>query len=381
MMDFCAIELQGHLVRLGFFPYFECIIHCAHSPRFKCRRLRSLEVGRSSFRAYPAVATQTNAKSTTGSKTQLSMSAKIDLKGKVAFIAGVADSTGYGWAIAKQLADAGATIIVGTWPPVLKIFESSLRKGSFNEDSILSDGSKMVIEKVYPLDAVFDVPEDVPDEIKENKRYAGLDGYTIEEVAKAVEADYGKIDILVHSLANGPEVTKPLLETSRKGYLAASSASAYSAVSLLQKFGPIMNEGGSMLSLTYIASEKAIPGYGGGMSSAKAQLESDTRVLAFEAGRKWGIRVNTISAGPLKSRAASAIGKDMGEKKKTFIELAIDYSHANAPLAQDLYSDDVGGAALFLCSPMARSVTGVTLYVDNGLHAMGMALDSQSMIA
>jgi enoyl-[acyl-carrier protein] reductase I len=309
------------------------------------------------------------------------MSAKIDLKGKVAFIAGVADSTGYGWAIAKQLADAGATIIVGTWPPVLKIFESSLRKGSFNEDSILSDGSKMVIEKVYPLDAVFDVPDDVPDEIKENKRYAGLDGYTIEEVAKAVEADYGKIDILVHSLANGPEVTKPLLETSRKGYLAASSASAYSAVSLLQKFGPIMNEGGSMLSLTYIASEKAIPGYGGGMSSAKAQLESDTRVLAFEAGRKWGIRVNTISAGPLKSRAASAIGKDMGDKKKTFIELAIDYSHANAPLAQDLYSDDVGGAALFLCSPMARSVTGVTLYVDNGLHAMGMALDSQSMMA
>jgi enoyl-[acyl-carrier protein] reductase I len=149
----------------------------------------------------------------------------------------------------------------------------------------------------------------------------------------------------------------------------------------LQEFEPIMKEVEAMLSLTYIASEKAIPGYGGGMSSAKAQLESDTRVLAFEAGRKWGIRVNTISAGPLKSRAASAIGKDMGDKKKTFIELAIDYSHANAPLAQDLYSDDVGGAALFLCSPMARSVTGVTLYVDNGLHAMGMALDSQSMMA
>jgi enoyl-[acyl-carrier protein] reductase I len=256
-----------------------------------------------------------------------------------------------------------------------------LKKGSFDEDSILSDGSKMTIEKVYPLDAVFDVPDDVPDEIKENKRYAGLDGYTIEEVAKAVKADYGKIDILVHSLANGPEVTKPLLETSRKGYLAASSASAFSAVSLLQKFGPIMNEGGAMLSLTYIASEKAIPGYGGGMSSAKAQLESDTRVLAFEAGRKWGIRVNTISAGPLKSRAASAIGKDAGTKSKTFIELAIDYSHANSPLAQDLYSDDVGSSALFLCSPMARSVTGVTLYVDNGLHAMGMALDSQSMMA
>jgi enoyl-[acyl-carrier protein] reductase I len=304
-------------------------------------------------------------------------SATVDLTGKVAFVAGVADSTGYGWAIAKALAEAGATIIVGTWPPVLKIFQMGLKKGQFDDDSQLSGGRKMTIEKVYPLDAVFDTRDDIPPEIRDNKRYAGLDGYTIEEVAKAVEADYGKIDILVHSLANGPEVTKPLLETSRKGYLAASSASAYSAVSLLQKFGPIMNENGCMLSLTYIASEKVIPGYGGGMSSAKAQLESDTRTLAFEAGRKWGVRVNTISAGPLKSRAASAIGKEPGQK--TFIEYAIDYSKANAPLAQDLYSDDVGNASLFLLSPWARTITGVTLYVDNGLHAMGMAVDSKAM--
>lgn len=315
------------------------------------------------------------ARSTPESKTEMTMG--MSLKGKVAFIAGVADSTGYGWAIAKALADQGATIIVGTWPPVLKIFERGLSKGQFDEDSILSDGSKMTIEKVYPLDAVFDTPDDVPDEIKENKRYAGLDGYTISEVAAAVEKDYGKIDILVHSLANGPEVTKPLLETSRKGYLAASSASAYSLVSLVQNFGPIMNEEGSVLSLTYIASEMVIPGYGGGMSSAKAQLESDTRTLAYEAGRKYGIRVNTISAGPLKSRAASAIGKEPGQK--TFIEVAIDYSKANAPLAQDLYSDDVGNSGLFLCSPLARTITGITLYVDNGLHAMGMAVDSAAL--
>lgn len=305
------------------------------------------------------------------------MSASIDMKGKVAFIAGVADSTGYGWAIAKALANAGATIIIRTWPPVLKIFQMGLNKGSFDDDSVLANGSKMVIEKVYPLDAVFDSPDDVPEEVKTNKRYAGLDGYTISEVAKQIEKDYGKIDIVVHSLANGPEVTKPLLETSRKGYLAASSASAYSAVSILQKFGPIMNPGGSFVSLTYIASEKVIPGYGGGMSSAKAQLESDTRTLAYEAGRKWGVRVNCISAGPLKSRAASAIGKEPGQK--TFIEYIIDYSKANAPLAQDLYSDDVGNATLFLNSPLARTITGVTLYVDNGLHAMGLALDSKSV--
>lgn len=340
-----------------------------------------LAIGHSSLRsASRAVSTPqatASVRATSGTQLSMAVAPNADLTGKVAFIAGVADSSGYGWAIARALADAGATIIVGTWPPVLKIFENGLKKGQFDEDSILSDGTKMTIQKVYPLDAVFDAPEDVPEEIKTNKRYAGVDGFTISEVVDKVKADYGKIDILVHSLANGPEVTKPLLETSRKGYLAASSASAYSFVGLLQKFGPIMNPGGSALSLTYIASEKVIPGYGGGMSSAKAQLESDTRTLAYEAGRKYEVRVNTISAGPLKSRAASAIGKEKGQK--TFIEYAIDYSHANAPLAQDLYNDDVGASGLFLCSPMARAITGVTLYVDNGLHAMGMALDSAAM--
>jgi len=280
-----------------------------------------------------------------------------------------------GWAIAKALAEAGATITVGTWPPVLKIFQSSLEKGKFDEDATLSDGSKMVISKIYPLDAVFDTQEDVPPEIRENKRYAGLESFTISEVAAQLEADYGKIDFLVHSLANGPEVTKPLLETSRKGYLAAASASSYSFVSLLQRIAPVMNEGGSSLSLTYVASEKVIPGYGGGMSSAKAALESDTRTLAWEAGRKYGIRVNTISAGPLKSRAASAISKgDRG-----FIDLAIDYSKANSPLNKDLFADDIGASAFFLLSPLARAVTGVTLYVDNGMHAMGMAVDSKAL--
>ena len=187
------------------------------------------------------------------------MGLSIDMKGKVAFVAGVADSTGYGWAICKALAEAGATVTVGTWPPVLGIFEKSLKSGKFDEDMILSDGSKMEIAGIYPLDAVYDAPEDVPEDVMSNKRYAGLDGFTISEVAKKLEADYGKVDVLVHSLANGPEVTKPLLETSRRGYLAASSASAYSMVSLVQKFAPIMNPGGAVVSLTYVASEKVAP--------------------------------------------------------------------------------------------------------------------------
>eukprot|EP00961_Rhodomonas_salina_P268467 3628089-Rhodomonas_salina.1 len=148
---------------------------------------------------------------------------------------------------------------------------------------------------------------------------------------------------------------------------------------MVQEFGPYMAPGGGVISITYMASEKAVPGYGGGMSSAKAQLESDTRTLAFEAGREWGIRVNTISAGPLKSRAASAIGKGLGSEKG-HIDFSIDYMKANSPLpGNDLNSDDVGAAALALLAPqLSRAITGVTLYVDNGMHAMGLALDSQS---
>ncbi|KAK9220827.1 hypothetical protein WN944_009251 [Citrus x changshan-huyou] len=274
----------------------------------------------------------------------------IDLKGKRAFIAGVADDNGYGWAIAKSLAAAGAEILVGTWVPALNIFETSLRRGKFDESRVLPDGSLMEITKIYPLDAIYDKLEDVPEDVKSNKRYSGSSKWTVQECAESVKQDFGSIDILVHSLANGPEVSKPLLETSRNGYLAALSASS-----------------GSSLSLTYIASERIIPGYGGGMSSAKAALESDTRVLAFEAGRKHRIRVNAISAGPLRSRAAKAIG---------FIDTMIEYSLANAPLQKELSADEVGNTAAFLASPLASAITGAVIYVDNGLNAMGVGVDS-----
>lgn len=292
---------------------------------------------------------------------------QINLKGKKAFIAGVGDDQGYGWAIAKALAEAGAEILIGTWTPMMKIFSTGLESGKFDESRKLSDGSLMQIAKIYPLDATFDSMEDVPQDIRENKRYKDVPGYTISEVAQTIARDYGKIDFLVHSLANGPEVQKSLLETSRKGYLAAISASSYSFVSLLAHFGPIMNEGGSTLSLTYLAAEKAVPGYGGGMSSAKAALESDTRTLAWEAGRKWHIRVNAISAGALRSRAARAIG---------FIDQMLKYSAANAPLQKDLEAIEIGNAAAFLLSPLASGITGTIIYVDNGINAMGIAMDS-----
>lgn len=297
---------------------------------------------------------------------------KIDLKGKKAFIAGIGDDQGYGWAIAKILAEAGAEILVGTWTPILRIFTTSLSTGKFDASRRLSDGSLMNFVQIYPLDASFDNPADIPEEIRENKRYKDVGGYTIAEVAEAIAKDHGKIDIFIHSLANAPEVQKPLLETSRKGYLAAMSASSYSFVSLLAHLGPHMNEDGAALSLTYIASERVIPGYGGGMSSAKAALESDTRTLAWEAGRKWKVRVNTISAGTLSSRAARAIG---------FIDRMIDYSESNSPLTKGLQASEIGNVATFLVSPLASAITGTVLYVDNGLHAMGVAVDSPKLQA
>src|SRR5437868_14930976 len=142
--------------------------------------------------------------------------------------------------------------------------------------------------------------------------------------------------------------------------------SAYSLVSLVARLAPILRPGGSFLSLTYMASERVIPGYGGGMSSAKAALESDTRVLAFEAGRSWGARVNTISAGPFASRAASAIG---------IIGKMIEYVSLNAPLTEKLTAEEVGKVAAFLSSPLASGITGSTVYVDKGYHAMGMAVN------
>lgn len=294
----------------------------------------------------------------------------IDLKGKKAFVAGVGDDQGYGWAIAKALFEAGAELLIGTWTPIVKIFTQSWIMGKFDESRRLPNGQLMEYLKVYSLDASFDKPEDVPQETKENKRYQEATGYTISEIASQIEKEFGQIDIVVHSLANGPEVKKPLLETSRSGYLAALSSSAYSFVSMVQHFGPILNSGGAFLNLTYMASEKAVPGYGGGMSSAKAALESDTRTLAWEAGRKWGLRINTISAGPLRSRAARAIG---------FIDSMIAYSKANAPLPKELSAEEIGHTAAFLLSPLASAITGSTIYVDNGMHIMGLAVDSQTL--
>lgn len=322
-----------------------------------------------------SIAAQASRAAVTVRAAQESGFGNVDLTGKVALLAGASSEKGYGWAIAKELANAGATVLFCTWAPFLKIFKKNFPK--LEEARTLKNGKLLEVAKIYPFDAMYDTPEQVPEDVKTNKRYKDIEGgFTIQEVVDQVQKDYGKIDILLHALANGPEVTKPLLETTREGYLAASSASAYSLVSMVSRFGPIMNPGGAVVSLSYIASTRVIPGYGGGMSSAKAQLESDTRTLAYEAGRKYGIRVNTIMAGPLGSRAATAISGPAADGSKPFIMRAIEYSETNAPLTDPLTAEKVAGAAFFLLTDMSAAVTGATLPVDMGLHAMGSSLDS-----
>jgi len=297
----------------------------------------------------------------------------IDLSGKRAFVAGVADDGGFGFAIAKALAQAGASVCVGTWPPALGIFETLLRRGKLDASLEMPGGSKLELERIYPLDAEYDSLQDAPEELRAQKRYRDRGDFSIDGVATKLHEDFGDscLDIVVHSLANGPEVTKPLMQTSRTGYLTALGASAYSFVSIAQRLEPLMRRRGAFLALSYLASQGVVADYGGGMSSAKAALESDARMLAFELGRQRGHRVNVISAGPYASRAASAIG---------FIHKMIAYYEMNAPLPDALRAEEVGNAAAFLCSPLASGITGTVLYVDKGYHAMAAPADVAGLV-
>ena len=295
----------------------------------------------------------------------------IDLRGKRALVAGVADATGFGFAIARALYECGAQVSVACWPPAMGIFEKMLERGKFDEDRKLCEGhlaktELLEFEKVYPLDAAFDVLEDAPQELRESRRYNERGDFSIQGLADAWKKDFGdgSLDILVHSLANGPEVHLDLIETSRKGYLAALGTSAYSLTSLCHRLCPMMNKGGSILSLSYLAAVQVIHSYGGGMSSAKAALECDTRYLSYQLGRRYGLRVNTISAGPYASRAANATG---------MVKDYIEHYEQHAPLQERLTQDEVANFAAFISSPLASGMTGSVVYVDKGFHALGMS--------
>jgi enoyl-[acyl-carrier protein] reductase I len=221
------------------------------------------------------------------------------------------------------------------------------------------------VEKLLACDVGFDTMNDVDEKTRNDRRYAKHGDYSIQGMMEAVGKEFGAIDILIHSVAFSPEITKKAVETSRSGYMAALGISAYSLTSLLRLAQPYMEnrpDGAAALGLTYLGGDRVVPHYGGGMSTAKAALQIDAKQLASNLGPK-NIRVNLISAGPYASRAARAIGD---------IDQMIRYAAERSPLQRGIEPTEVANAAAFLCSPLASGITGHVLYVDCGYNVMGV---------
>jgi enoyl-[acyl-carrier protein] reductase I len=289
----------------------------------------------------------------------------IDLSGKIAFVTGVGDNEGFAWSIAKGLRAAGAKIVLACQPNRMNIVNGYLTRDMDRESRLLPDGTEFKPEKVVPCDSSYDTMADVPDEVRTNKKFAAYSEYSIQGTVDAVAAEFGGIDILIHSIAFSREITKSLLDTSRKAYHEAMGISAYSLVSLVRAAAPHMANrpgGASVVGLTYVAGERVVPHYGGGMGTCKAALQMDAKQLSWFVGDK-NVRVNLISAGPYASRAARAINKDFDK--------LISHAAEHSPLRRPIEAEEVANATVYLCSPLASAVTGQVLYVDCGYNVMG----------
>jgi enoyl-[acyl-carrier protein] reductase I len=187
----------------------------------------------------------------------------------------------------------------------------------------------------------------------------------LDNVFDAVTNTWGGLDILIHSVAYAPPQTfeQPFSATRREDFLTALDISAYSLIALAARAAPLMTSGGSIITMTFNASQRTYPNYNI-MAVAKAALEAEVRYLAFELGPK-NIRVNAISAGPVRTLAARSI---------TGFTVMEEHTEQNAPLRRNIAADDVGNAALYLCSPLASNVTGHILMVDAGYSILGMSL-------
>ncbi len=254
------------------------------------------------------------------------------LEGKTGLVVGVANKRSIAWAIARKLDEAGARLVL-----------------TYQGERTEGDVRKLAATLTHPAEVL---PLDVQE-----------DGQ-ITSAVDAAASSLGGIDILVHAVAYArpDDLGGRFVDTSREGFHLALDVSSYSLAALAREVEPHMRArgGGSIMALSYIAADRAVPGYNV-MGVAKAALESIVRYLAWDLG-DGGIRVNAISAGPVRTLAARGI-PGFG----TMAEKAAE----RTPLRRDITQDEVGDAALLLASPLSASVTGETMFVAAGFHAMG----------
>ncbi|TMI89391.1 MAG: enoyl-ACP reductase [Bacillati bacterium ANGP1] len=252
------------------------------------------------------------------------------LDGKTALVMGVANRWSIAWAIAQAFSREGARLVFTF-------------QGERQEKDVRELAGTLPHSVILPCDVARD------------EELAGL--------AKSIETQGLTLDALVHSIAfaNRDDLGGAYVETSRAGFALALDVSAFSLVAAARHLLPVLKPGAAVVTLTYIGSSRVMPNYNV-MGVAKAALESSVRYLASDLGPR-GIRVNAISAGPIKTASARAI--------QGFSRI-LDVMEERAPLRRNTDPAEVADAAVFLCSPLSRGVTGEVLFVDNGFHAMGL---------
>jgi enoyl-[acyl-carrier protein] reductase I len=252
------------------------------------------------------------------------------MKNKIGIVMGVANERSLAWGITKVLADNGADIILTYQGEALK-------------------------KRIVPLSERANAKDIFECDVSNEQ--------SIKDTFNEIHKKYGKIDFIVHAIAysDKEELKGQYIETSRKNFLQSMDISCYSFTAVANYASKIMNDGGSMLTLSYYGAEKVIPHYNV-MGVAKAALEASVMYLAADLGGRQ-IRVNAISAGPIKTLAASGIGD---------FRYILKWNEYNAPLKRNTNLNDVGGAALFLLSNLASGTTGEVLHVDSGYHVVGM---------
>jgi enoyl-[acyl-carrier protein] reductase I len=253
----------------------------------------------------------------------------INLKGKVAVVFGLANKRSIAWGIAQKLSEAGATLAI-----------------CYQNERLQREADELASElpgtKTFRCDVSIDSD--------------------IDSVFEQLKSAYGKLDIIVHSIGFAPNIKNPVLQTAREDFRIAFDISAYSLIALARAAEPLMADGGSILTITYYGSDKVFPNYNI-MGPAKAALESIVRYLAADLGGPKKIRVNAISAGPIKTLAARGISDF------TSILTAVEQ---RAPLHRNVDQLEVGNTALFLASDLASGITGEITYVDCGFNITGL---------